>query len=238
MSDSANTWEFTPEESKRLAFFRDFVSKEQALEFSEILNSSEIPNSVEIPQTLADEIFVGTGALPKAIIKLLPEDFTRANEILEQRLETVTAEELTDHYLNQMSSEELNGLFAEPDKWSAEDLKVAEVILKGRGDDISEEEIKQKREERFAEIRKGRKGSRWWMLFYFLSIFLTIWVHIAFFIAGVGMGYYYAYGTSVDPDGNKYFVFEPQTRFYGKLLLWSGLLLFFIQLLIIISQLV
>lgn len=98
---------------------------------------------------------------------------------------------------------------------------------------VSDEAIQELRERRLQEVRQGRKGNRVWMAFYFLSIILILVLHPIFFIAGVGMGYYYGYGRSVDQDGNKHYVYEPQTRFYGKIILYGGLLVLVVEILIL-----
>ena len=222
MDDTLDSWMFNEEEKERLRFYKDFVSVEDAKAFTELLNSHDIPFAAEVPQALIDPSIVGTGMLPKAIVKLLPEDFKRVNELLADQIKGASFADVQGHYLNQFETDELQDIFTQPDKWTVEDVQVAKIILKERGVPISEEQVQQLRESRLQEIRDGKPGSKLWMAIYFLSI-LLIFLHPIFFVAGVGMGYYYAFGKSVDPDGHRHFVFDPQTRFYGKMMLFGGL---------------
>lgn len=233
MEEILDNWTFDEEEQKRLKFYKDFVALDDAKEFLKLLYDHDIPYSAEVPELLIDQAIVGTGMLPLAIVKLLPEDFKRANALLESQLADASYADVEEHYLNQLSDAELLAIFEKPDEWSVEDAAVAKIILRERGVGPSDEAIRQMRDARMAEIQHGRKGNRLMMLFYFLSIILVIVVHPIFFVAGVGMGYYYGYGTSVDPDGNRHFVFEPQTRFYGKVILYGGIAVLIVELLIL-----
>ena len=75
------------------------------------------------------------------------------------------------------------------------------------------------------------------MALYFLGMIAGVFINItiislALILAGVGMGYYYAYGKSLDPDGNKFPAFDPDTRQFGKLIFYGGFLALMIKLLI------
>jgi len=233
MDEILDNWMFDEQEKKRLQFYKDFVSLEEARAFANMLDAHQIPYSAEVPKLIIDQTFVGTGMLPNTIIKLLPEDFQKVNALVTAQLAGATYSDVRDHYLNQFEDDELMAVFEKPDEWSIEDVQVAKVILRERGVAISDEAIQQQRTARLQAIRKGRMGNKAWMLFYFLSIILIIMLHPIFFIAGVGMGYYYAYGRDVDLDGHKHFVFEPQTRFYGKFILYGGLLVLLVELLML-----
>jgi hypothetical protein len=68
------------------------------------------------------------------------------------------------------------------------------------------------------------------LILYFLSILVGFYIGILFTLAGIGMGYYYGYGTSTDINGEKYFAYDKETQRYGKIILYVGLVGFFIQL--------
>jgi hypothetical protein len=235
MDETLDSWMFEEHEKKRLKFYKDFISVEEAKDFIKLLNVHDIPYSVDVPETIIDQTIVGTGLLPKAIIKLLPEDFKKVNTILENQLAGAVYADVKDHYLNQFEDQELQEIFEKPDEWSLEDAIVAKIILRERGLTITDERVQQLREARMQEIRKGKAGNKIMMLFYFLSIFLIVFVHPIFFLAGAGMGYYYAYGRDVDPDGQKHYSFEPKTRIYGKVLLYGGIVVLLIELVLLSS---
>jgi len=219
----ANVFEGSNYNKKDFESYKRFHNAEQAKSYATLLADYNIPYLIEGSQTILDEAIVGSPLLPKVILKLRPEDFSRANQVIMS--EMVAAEDFSveDHYLNQLENEELLAIFEKQDEWEVEDIQVAQFILEKRGVPISSEKIQVQREQRLETIRKGKSGNRFFMLLYALSIALGIVIHPLFVIAGIGMGYYYAYGKSVDPDGNRYFTFDAPTRKYGKLVLYGGI---------------
>lgn len=210
--------------------YRSFHSTEEAKIFAELLVEHEIPYSAETSDTLIDKAIVGTGLIPKVVIKIAAKDFKKVNALLDEQLSAMNEAEIEGHYLNQLEDKELAEILRRPDEWSVEDVRVAQVILKQRDIHFTDEEIKSLRKERLAVIREGKKGSIGWMVFYFIAIISGLFVSPIFTVAGIGMGYYYSYSKSVDPDGYKYFNFEPQTRKYGEWILYGGIGLLIIEI--------
>lgn len=54
---------------------------------------------------------------------------------------------------------------------------------------------------------------------------------LIFFIAGIGMGYYYAFGKDTDIDGNRYFIFNARSRLIGTALFYGGIALIILEIL-------
>ena len=212
--------------SKDFQPYRDFHNVEEAKAFGALLKEKGIPFSLEGSDTIIDSAIVGRGLIPKAILKIPASDFERVNQIIEEQLKSISFEDVKDHYLNQLDTEELLDIFKQPDEWTVEDTQIARVILNERGIEISSEEIAAQRQERFEAIRAGKKGTTFWMYFYFLAVALGLFISPFFIIAGIGMGYYYAYGRAVDPDGQKYYVYEPNTRLIGRIILYGGTAVF------------
>lgn len=234
MDELLDDWTFTEDEEERLRFYKDFLTYDDLRDFAQLLATNNIPYAADMPGTLIDQTIVGTGMLPRFIIKLLPEDFKRANALLAGQLDGILFADVQDHYLNQFNTDELRQILQKPDKWSVEDAQIARIILRERGVEFSDEAIRQMREDGLREIRKGREAKRIWIALYFLSI-LLIFVHPIFFLAGAGMGYYYAFGKTVDPDGNKHYVYAERTRDWGKIILLGGTLGLLAEILILLK---
>ncbi len=217
-------WTFDEQEKKRLEFYRDFFRLDELRAFTQLLYEHDIPFSAEKPEVLIDANIVGTGMLPSYILRLFPEDFPKANALLAEQMAGLDASQLQEHYLNQMDNAELLRIIDQPDAWSVEDGVVAKLLLRHRGVHLSDAEIQASRSKRLHQIRQGRSGKPLWMVFYFICSVLGAVFALVFFLAGIGMGYYYAYGVSVDPDGNRYFEFDATTRYYGKVLLYGGII--------------
>jgi len=189
---------FDPSRKEEYQSFREFLNLEEAQAFAAVLKANDIYYLMEGTRTLLDKSIVGQGMIPKAVIKLLPEDFRQVNELIKKELSNLTFESIADHHLNSLSTEELNEIFKAPQDWSVEDASIAQLILKHRGHPISDEEIQQLRAERNEEIRAGKAGHKAWVFGYALSIVLGIFYGMLLYIAGIGMAYYYAFDKSVN----------------------------------------
>jgi hypothetical protein len=111
------------------------------------------------------------------------------------------------------------------DEWTVEDQIITKQILKGRGLEISDEQLKANKAERLSLLRKGKEAKAINLLFSFLAIIFGFFIHIVFAIGGIGMALYYAYDKSTDEEGNRYYTFEPKTRQYGEIIFYCGLLI-------------
>ena len=225
-----------PEDPKLYKTYKSFHSVAEAASFARFLSDHEVLFLAEKSETIIDEAIVGTGLLPNVLIKLKPEDFKRVNALIEEQLSQVDFSEVEEHYLSQLDDKELLEIFKEPDKWSIEDINIAKIILRGRSINVTDEHVRELREKRMEEIRQGKKGNRFLMMLYFLGILLGLFTTPLFIVAGIGMGYYYAYGKAVDPDGNKYFVFEPETRNYGIIILYGGIAMLVLALILFFAM--
>lgn len=205
-------------------FYRDYHNLEEAKSFASLLKNNDIPYSLEQAGNLDVSEIVGQGLLPKAVLKVRPEDFKRVNDLLSREIKDSGNMDFSDHYLNQLDIEELKDIFRKPEEWTVEDATVAQFILKDRGVNISEQEIKELREERLTEIRKGKKASLGMLLFYGSCIIFGFLIHLIFYIGGMGMAFYYAFGKSTDIDGQKNYVYDEPTRQYGKIMFYGGFL--------------
>lgn len=219
-------------------FFRDFHTNTEAEIFTKMLDEYDIPYSAEIPKTILDEVIVGSGLLPKAIVKLRPEDFIKVNNIIADQMKDMTFADVKDHYLCQLDHNELIEILQRPDEWSIEDSIVAKIILDERGANLSAQDVTRMRKERLDSFHEGKSANLAWMTMYFIFIPFGVFAGEILTIAGIGMCYYYAYGRSTDIDGNKYYIYEEQTRSRAKVFLYVGLVLMSIGLIVMYSTLV
>jgi len=207
------------------------MNTEEASEFAALLREKEIPFLAETSETILTESIVGTGLIPKVVLKLLPKDFKKVNGLIAWQISEHNYEDVKEHYLNEFDNEELMEIFKTPDDWSPENIAIARIIIRHRGVEVSKEQISAWRKERLIEIRKGKSENRIWMVAYFLGITLGLFLNLAFFLAGLGMGYYYAYSQTVDFEGEKYYIFDDNTRKIGKWMLFGGIIILIAELL-------
>lgn len=209
-------------------FYRDYHNIEEAKAFIDLLDANGIEHSLETSDTVIDTAIIGHGFIPKAILKIKNEDFQKVNALLTAQINE--EEDYSEHYLSQLNDDELKEIFSKPEEWTVEDTAIARLILKKRGIEVSNEEISNLREEKLAITRKGKKPNLGMVLFYAACILFGLFIHLLFYIGGMGMAFYFAYGRSTDIDGQKHYTYETQTRKYGKLMFYGG----FVVLILII----
>jgi hypothetical protein len=219
-------------EKSTFEYYRSFESKENAKAFTEFLTENEVEFLVDSPEVLIDKSIVGTGFLPKITLKIKSQDFEKVNELIAAQVEDTDIAAEGD-YLNELNDEELTDILKNPDEWSIEDGIVAKKILAERGITYSDTEISTFKNDKLQQIRVGKKASPLTLILYFLCILVGFYIGIFFTLAGIGMGYYYGYGTSTDINGKKYFAYDKETQRYGKIILYVGLVGFIVQLLLL-----
>ncbi len=203
-------------------FYRDFHSMGHAEGFAQILVENRIPYRLEKSQTLLDAAIVGHGLVPPALIKIRSGDFKKVNEILRQEVLNDPAY-VEDHHLQQMDDKELIAVVRHPNEWTVEDVTVARRILNNRGIPIPKQHIEDFNKKINEELHKGKKASLALLLFYLTCILIFgVLTNPLFLVAGVGMGWYYWQDKTIDNQGVKFFSFEMDTRFYGKVIFYFG----------------
>ena len=196
-------------------FFKSFLRKEDALPYVELLKENDIAYRLEGTDVLITEAIVGTPSFPKIILKVLPDDFKRVTNVIEEEI-LRNAPDFEAHYLNDYTDRELLKILKKPDESSIEDIIITKQLLKIRGIPIAENALEEMKQERLVELQKGKSGNPTKMLVYLVLLVAGSFLFSPFaMIAGVGMGWYYWKDKSVDVDGNRYFTFDPKTRNFG-----------------------
>lgn len=230
---------FNNKQNQSFETYKTFASREQAADYIELLKKHDILYSAESSEQILTSAIVGSsGMLPKVVLKLHPSDFSNVDALIEQQI-MASGGAPEDYYLRELDNDELEEVLEKPDEWSIQDVTMAKLILQERGVEIDEEEIAELRRQRIREIRRGKKANRGIMFLWFLAIAVGFWfLGVIAIVGGIGMGYYYGYDKSTDPEGDKYYTFEPKTREYGKLILIAGGIIIIITfgMLYIISQ--
>lgn len=229
---------FEKQVEEPLEFFKDFFFKDQAEYLLELLDQENIPYEISKSETIIDEAIVGNTLSPKIILKLQPKHFERANELIKANV-VVDEAAMKDHFLNQLDDKELLEILEKPEEWSIENGVVAKQLLARRGVKYNEAEMKKKQANRLEELRSGKNSKEGSVGFYNGSILAAfLFLSPLFFIAGVGMGFYYWKDSAVDSTGTKFLSYNERTRGIGKMMVfgWVGLfILYFLLLPYVIS---
>jgi hypothetical protein len=205
--------------SNRFITFQKFSNKEDALILQESLEKDGVATVLEDTSASVDITFSGSGNENEFLLKVLQNEFEKANTVLEQQAESIIDQYSRDHYLFQFTNEELREVIEKADEWSKEDYLLSIKILKERGETIDEEELKRLRERRVAEIRRPEKAKTVWVVIGYVSaVFGGIF--------GVFIGYAFWKSTKTDPTGKKVYVYEEKSRVAGKNMFWIGIICF------------
>jgi hypothetical protein len=151
-------------------------------------------------------------------LQVKTEDVEQVKQLLSEEADKALDSIEKDHYLYSFSDEELLGMFHKPDEWSRKDIALAQKILKERGKEINKEEIVTLRGKRFAQLREPEKADRVWILVGWIGA-------LAGGVVGLIMGYHYWSFKKTDPDGNRFFGYDVQSRKTGYRMFVTGAVL-------------
>ena len=123
------------------------------------------------------------------------------------------------------TNEELMIIFTDYHSYQPEMVAAVTEELQARNVDLTQllaqrSELEQEDEEQMA---KGRKGNILYLIFCFIASLLGGF-------AGVIGGYIYAYSKTSSKAGQKYYVYNKQTRQYGTVIFWIGISVFVLAL--------
>ena len=200
-------------------FYKSFYQQEDALPYLELLKENNIVWRLEGSETIITEAIVGSPIFPKIVLRILPEDFKKVNDILEKEILS-NAPDLEQHYLNDSTDHELLDILKKQDEFTIEEVIIAKELLRVRGIPIERSALEGMKQNRLEELQKGRDGNLVWMTIYMVLLVLGTFLYSPLaMLAGIGMGWYYWKDQSVDIDGNQYLTFNQKTRNFGIFIL-------------------
>src|SRR5438477_6380675 len=143
--------------------FQSFTDLDLAKEIADRLSGANIPVQVEDTSPPIPPMIMGTSLTPDIRVKIRQEDFQKAHAVLEQFYAKQVDLVEKDYYLFEFTNEELLKIIKTPDEWGHFDYRLAQKILKERGQEIQPKEIETLKSERFKEISKSEDIGRSWI---------------------------------------------------------------------------
>ena len=206
--------------------YRKFFSTDDADEIIEVLKLNNIPYSLSDNSPSFDPTFSFTSLDNQIELRIQNEHFDTVNKLLEEKARKETTLIEGDYYLYSFSDSELEEVIGKPDKWSELDYELAKKILTQRGKKVSESELSEKKEKRYEEITTPERISSFWIavgFFCALSGFVDVLIFplllgYIFKTFGIAEGLVLIFFTKTNIHGKKYFVFDKQSRFLGKMM--------------------
>lgn len=219
-------------------------------DFVEKLEYNGIDFTIEKTAQVLDSTIIGVSSTDDIVIKLKPEDFTRAHQCLEDFYKTEVDRIDETYYLYTFSNDELYEIISKPDEWGYLDYLLAQKILIERGKKIDPAILESLKKERKKELAKPEKAalSSYIVAYFFIvaglfsllspvfyySDFSYLLTVISFFI---GRNIYTTKKTL--PDGQSVFSYSEANRRRGRTLMNLALVVFIfcaIKQLIAVSQ--
>lgn len=185
--------------------FKSFYNERDAIDLREFLLSKGIEAVIGRSKPVADKIIAGDGLEKDIFLKIVPEDFDRANELIDAHVENNLSQLDPDYYLFSFDDEELFEIVQKSDEWNNQDVVLAKKILRDRGFDLSEKQVSDMRSTRIKELSKSESESPQWM---YLGYFASIAVPPVGLILGLSL----LQAKKLLPDGSKVWAYNQQTR--------------------------
>lgn len=142
-------------------------------------------------------------------VKIKPEDFELASEILKED----AAEDLSivdkDYYLFTFTDEELMEVISKADEWSAFDFVLARKLLAERGHNLSDAEIETISNQRTEELKAAEPNQSVWILIGYMCAFMGG-------ILGIFIGWFLKSYKKTLPDGERVYGYNENDRRHGR----------------------
>lgn len=160
---------------KEMLTFQSFDNREAAVSLSTTLNEHGIAVKVEENAALLDSNFIGQDFGNNILVKLWPQDFERAWQVLLDATEINMDETDRNYILFQMDDRELEAVIAAPEEWGVWNYKLATLILAERGTHISNEQTAALQETHINALAEPKKiNGTWLAMGYGFSLILLI----------------------------------------------------------------
>lgn len=197
------------------ATFKTFRTKEEAEELLTLLSGHSIESSIVAVDPSLGAGFGGE-LLREYEVKLDAEDFAAANEALEEAI-TIDRSGLPEgYYLLDFSTTELMEVIAHHDEWSDFDYLLARQLLKERGHEIEEKQLREIAVNRLHELAKPEQSQ-------------GVWIAVGYLVALLGgllgliAGYVLLYSKKTLPTGIAVPTYSKADRRHGRYILWLSI---------------
>lgn len=198
--------------SDNLLTFEKFSDPELANTIASQLKAHGIDAYIVNESAVFDPTFANNNFDPTIQLKLRPEDFSKARQLLEQYYHRQLEGMDRDYYLYSFSDEELLDLVRNPDEWGPLDYVLAKQILADHGKPVSPQQEATFQRERIETLAAPEKSKRRWVVGgYFAAVLLPF--------VGCILGYIMAFTNKTLPDGTQVPVYSARDRKHGKRIL-------------------
>lgn len=196
--------------------YQKFNDIELANELIDVLSENNIPYSMEEEAPVFDPSFSFKEVVTEYAVKICPEDFERVKQLLAESEKDNVNNADPDYYLFSFTDDELMEVITKADEWSTFDNQLARKILGNRGKIITDEQIRQIKEERIEELKTPDAPQTTWIIIGYISAFLGG-------LIGIFIGWYLASYKKTLPNGQKIYGYTEHDRKQGQRIFFIGI---------------
>jgi len=223
---------------EQLHTFQEFENADDAQHMALLLQEHNIPSRVEKYNPLLDQNFIGKQYNEYVQLKLAPGDFERARQILIDATE-IDMNTVDRHYmLFGLKNDELTDILAKPDEWGAYNYKLAQLILKERGVEISSSKTTELQQEHIAELSKQKSLDGTWIVLCYVFSFIALLAGIASrmsaltavyaismfpCIVGIIVGWTVMRSMKTLPNGDRIITYDARSRMHARIIFFFSL---------------
>jgi len=195
--------------------FRKFDTAEEAMAIGDLLKEKDIPVILENTPVLLDQQLIGQQFENTFLLKIPPEHFMEADNVLRAAISFNETDIEEDYYLLSFSDKELQEIIEKKDEWGAYDYALALHLLEKKGVAYTPAQLATINDQRHQQLAKPEKGSAIWIAIGYMSVLIGG-------LLGFLIGGYIIIAKKTLPDGSRMYAFAKQTRNHGKYILILG----------------
>ena len=197
--------------------FKKFNDAALAWALTDLLEENDIEYQTEEGAFSFDPTFGASKELStEYLVKISPDDFTRATELLKASEANDIANIGTDYYLYTFTDAELMEILEKADEWSTFDYELARKLLAERGVDISDNAIASLTEKRVEDLKKPESTQTYWIVMGY--VFAVIGG-----ILGLFIGWHLAWHKKTLPNGEKVYGYNEPDRKHGRTIFYISI---------------
>lgn len=200
------------------ATYKKFNNKNSAEKFGNILDEEKIEYMVENNSISFDVSFSNnTNFGSEFCVKIKKSDFDKVDKILIKKSEEDIEKIPSDYYLLSFSDEELIDVVTKSDEWSTFDVTLSKKLLKEKGKEVTDEQIKAFKNKRIEELAKPEKSQKPYIIAGYVLAILGGWL-------SVFIGWHLLTYKKPLPNGNKVYAYSEHDRKQGNRIFILGIL--------------
>jgi hypothetical protein len=197
--------------------FKKFDDPALAQALTDLLKENGIEYQIEEGAFSFDPTFAASPELStEYCVKISPDNFTRATELLNASEAEDIKHVNEDYYLFSFTDAELMEILEKADEWSSFDHQLARKLLADRGVDVSDQKLAELNQIRIDELKAPEsKQSEWVIIGYILALIGGV--------LGLFIGWMLTSHMKTLPTGERVFVYREADRRHGKNILYISI---------------